>query len=692
MKLMRPGPWIGFMSLGVVLYLALGDLKRNSPGPLSSVHAIAVENSCAACHGGWFQEMTDACLECHEPIAEQLESSEGLHGTFGRERARACAVCHSDHHGAGFAMVNEHTFAMAGVADKSKFDHETVGFSMTERHLEVDCVACHEHADAIALAEGQRRYLGLDQKCASCHEDTHEGQYVLSCDSCHSQQDFETLEAKGHDDVLPLIGAHLDVACADCHEKDELHSLESLGQGRKPQLRGCIDCHDSPHDPEFLAAVADVQQTTVDSGCRDCHLHEHESFREPDFVLTTEQHALTGFALESHHEEAECGDCHSPGHKQFRLRYPGRSQDDCASCHDDPHGGQFSKGRFAEAGCVDCHDRHQFEPHAFTAEMHSGGAMSLTGSHLDQECSACHVDPVDDSPRKFHGLEAGCDTCHQDAHDTFFADHEVVSGACERCHDATKFSNVPEDEFDHQQWTGVLIAGAHAEQSCETCHKPTADPDELGRKFGRIKDAFGLYKGCVTCHADPHQGAFDSPPASPAGATHPDRDLIGDGQAKDACLRCHSQVSFRSLPQGFDHGKWTGFSIGGAHDAAKCTACHKPLRQADANGRTWGRAAGRDCADCHRDPHVGQFERRGRTDCVRCHKSQLGFGELTFRHNLDSRFVLGEAHKKLECGKCHRRAKLKGGVAVLYRGMGRECADCHGEQNQLLRGRRRRRR
>ena len=34
-----------------------------------------------------------------------------------------CAMCHSEHHGAGFALVNRRSFAVAGVADVERFDH-----------------------------------------------------------------------------------------------------------------------------------------------------------------------------------------------------------------------------------------------------------------------------------------------------------------------------------------------------------------------------------------------------------------------------------------------------------------------------------------------------------------------------------------------------------------------------------------
>jgi hypothetical protein len=104
------------------------------------------------------------------------------------------------------------------------------------------------------------------------------------------------------------------------------------------------------------------------------------------------------------------------------------------------------------------------------------------------------------------------------------------------------------------------------------------------------------------------------------------------------------------------------------------------LPQADAEGRTWQGAAGRACADCHRDPHAGQFVRLGTTDCSRCHKSQTSFGTVTFRHNLDSRFPLGEQHAKLPCASCHRPESIGGCETIRYKPLPTDCVGCHGRE------------
>ncbi|MDH3591351.1 MAG: hypothetical protein OER88_05705, partial [Planctomycetota bacterium] len=174
-KWRNPKLWIGIVSSVVVLYLALDSLGRTSPGPLSLAHAeLDGPGNCSKCHGGWFEEMTDACLKCHAPIDKQIESGTGLHGTLDSARASQCAVCHSDHHGPSFQMVNAQSFAAVDTT-REAFDHNIVGFAMTGKHLELECAECHKNADNVLLLEGETRFLGLDRNCAVCHEDSHEG-------------------------------------------------------------------------------------------------------------------------------------------------------------------------------------------------------------------------------------------------------------------------------------------------------------------------------------------------------------------------------------------------------------------------------------------------------------------------------------------------------------------------------------
>jgi hypothetical protein len=683
--------WIAFFSAMAVTLVAVSDMGRTSPGALATVHGrvpdLAGRNDCSECHGGIFGTLQQACLECHEPIETQLADSSGLHGTLGA-RAEQCGLCHAEHHGALAPLVHGQSFALAGVSKVAEFDHNRIGFAMDGAHLGLECTECHEHARAAILPEGARRFLGLDQDCATCHEDAHEGRMAIACASCHGQTTWDGLASLDHERFLPLVGGHGDLACAECHAEGEPHALEILGgKGAKPAPRDCVACHESPHTPSFAANAAALSALPAGATCVTCHASKHETFHERALLeMTPAQHAGSGFALDPPHDTQACTDCHAPARKLFQRRYPGRKAEQCSACHADVHEGQFTEGAFAGEECTACHDPLHFMPHTFDSKKHERAALALEGQHLELECEACHERPESQSanqnaekapPRIFHGTPSDCADCHADAHDgdfvAFLADlEEVQNGECAHCHDAQNFANAAAD-FDHGRFTDFAVLGAHAESECTSCHVPRAEPDANQRSFGRVEEQFGSFEGCVTCHADPHGGLFDAEQGFPATV-----------EGHSDCARCHVESSFRTLPRAFDHGYWTGFALAGAHAEASCAACHAPLAAPDELARTTALAAGPACADCHEDPHAGQFvDKQGAVDCARCHASEpVDF--LSFDHERDARFALGEAHSGLACAACHHTER-KGELAfVRYSPLGTECADCHGSNAEVL--------
>jgi hypothetical protein len=471
-----------------------------------------------------------------------------------------------------------------------------------------------------------------------------------------------------------------------------------LQQGKPP--RGCLACHESPHEKRFLAgafALAGGREELGKggTGCLVCHEAEHDSFRDERLVLSREQHASSGFSLDAPHDDASCTDCHAEPSERaaYEQRFPGRGPDDCGACHEDPHGGQFKTGPFAKEGCVACHERKHFEPHAFDLTQHARAALPIDGSHAQVACNVCHLVPgagearrgrrsESEPPRVFRGTPARCELCHQDGHKGFFEPFAeqlagVDRGSCAECHQTTAFGDVPAGRFDHGRWTGLDIHGAHAQTSCTTCHPRARRPDENGRTLGWVAEHFGTFDGCETCHADPHRDEFDD--VLYDGVRSVDRTANG----RVDCGTCHEQSSFRAFPDGFDHGGWTGFELDGAHAATDCSSCHAP-QVADEVGRSWGRARGNLCSDCHANPHAGQFKppSGGETDCRRCHESAAGFGKLVFDHDRDSRFALEKTHSKLACAACHQPWQTSSGPDVVrYRPLGTECVDCHGKHD-----------
>ncbi len=743
----------------LVVSLVALDRERSSPGPLSAVHSREPElrglDGCATCHGDGDAGMVDACVACHDAVGQQIARSEGIHGDLAGPD-RSCGRCHAEHSGQDFELAGPHSFEAAGL-DPDAFEHALAGLALGGRHDELSCTRCHEHAAAAVLPRGCSRFLGLDGTCTGCHEDPHAGEYTTDCAACHGQeQPFEEVAAFEHPGAFELAGAHGDPRCSACHaaggERSLARVLGADGAGTSAP-RDCLDCHEDPHAPGLTAAWAELADLPRGAGCAGCHRAEHGTFEgpAPREAMPAGRHAATGFPLEAPHAELACAACHSPGEDLVRAATP-RSPEDCASCHGDPHRGEFERGPFAGHRCLDCHERHAFTPATLDAAGHARTSFDLTGAHLGLDCAACHRERHPGGPdgvasaASFHGAPTRCAGCHQDVHDGAFehaalpALHEGRAG-CARCHAAEDFRTVRETPFDHALWARFPLEGAHAAASCEACHAPLDPTDARGRHHDRAPG-----RACADCHADPHGGQFAdgpfaaegcaachdvhgffpprfsiaehdartgfaltgahaavacarchaSPPADRAGfvryagTSGRCRDCHADphGGAFDrpglpasvdgrtSCLRCHGTTSFGALDR-FDHDLWTGYPLRGAHARADCRSCHPPGAQ-DGSGRRLGPAVSTRCADCHADPHAGQFRVDGRSDCARCHASFRRFEETSFDHGRDSAFPLDRDHAALACSACHVPYPLPGGGQVVrYRPLGTECADCH---------------
>ena len=684
-RLLSPRLWLGSISALAVAWLVVDDMRPRGPGPLASVHDrhpdLDSRGDCEACHGESGQSLAAACSECHEDIGAHIQGGLGLHGTLDAAVSSQCALCHSEHHGNEFQLVNERSFFIAGVADPAQFEHELVGFDMRGRHLELDCTQCHEHSGQAVLEPGQQRFLGLKSDCRSCHEDPHEGRMGRACASCHGQESFDRLSEFDHSESFELRGAHAEARCFDCHEPDSPHSVETLSSAQEPAgVRQCVRCHETPHSRVFGTGIASLLSALPGNSCGSCHDPQDASFRELAGQLSIEQHATTGFALDAPHAGLECAQCHAPGAPKFERRYPGRAADACQACHDDPHAGQFESGPFAD-GCLDCHSRLAFTPHEFTLQKHARSSMALSGSHLELECRSCHQVDERTRVRVFEGTASQCAACHRDVHAGFFGAHAEASvsaraGDCATCHETAAFSGPGTRAFEHGLFTGFALQGAHAQNECATCHGRGQQPDAEGRHLGHVADHFGATGTCADCHEDPHEGHFD--------AENRPREVEG----RTDCARCHVETSFRLFESNFRHARWTGFALDGSHGKIQCTDCHEALKTVAPDGRTWSRARGKECVDCHADPHAGQFEQDGRSECSSCHSPKKGFGDLHFDHDQDTRFPLDQSHAGLECAACHRRATIEQVQAVRYKPMGRECVDCHGVTKSRLRPKR----
>lgn len=634
---------LGALSLALMLWLAWHDFAAvdAGPGALHPAHAAvaALQGAagCAGCHEPGVGVTAAKCVRCHTAIGEQGTTNRGLHGALAADGHAGCAACHGEHHGTATPLLPPHAYEQAGVS-LDHYDHRhTPGFRLAGAHADLACARCHPAAHADAPPPGGR-FLGLDQGCTSCHQDPHRQAFGGDCEHCHGQAEpWRAAPGLPHR-RFGLGGGHAGIACSVCHPEGSAASVAAERAAELP-VRACRACHVDPHAPGGAAL-----QFAAAEHCERCHTTA--SFRKASWEPA--QHAAK-FALRGAHATAACSACHGGGAGQVRWRGDAPPLAECAACHQHPH----RPAVVAAADCAACHDDRRPDWQAqLDPVRHAAFAMPLLAPHAAVACQACHRGGT--YAERYPGREASdCRACHADVHGGQFA-LAGRSRQCTDCHLATAF--VPAQfGIEAHASTALPLVGAHEAVACASCHREVR-PD-CGRRFR------GTSTVCSDCHADPHRGAFDRPGL-------PGRASAGPQQV--GCARCHSTAAFAPVPD-FDHALWTGYELVAAHAKVACARCHpRPA----GGGPRLGPVRGRACADCHADPHAGQFATAGQQDCARCHEVTT-FATVHVDHAA-TRFPLDAVHAAVACSRCHRAAAYPdGSVAVRYRPLGTLCGDCH---------------
>ena len=586
-------------------------------------------------------------------------------------------------------MVTEAAFRRSGFGGRKDYKHEGLRFGLLGAHTELDCVKCHKQSRLPLLPEGKKRFLGLNQDCASCHEDPHKGKQGEDCASCHGQEKpFDQVATFEHSKEFPLVAGHAGLSCAKCHENLKDRSPEEI---RRETGQTCADCHEDPHRKGGKSL-----QFGTKGDCKLCH--DTESFQKP--LLGSRDHAKFGPALLGVHEEKDCAACHAGGKKESlpqRMRglaaqlqpevlseslaegWAPKDPKDCASCHLAPHTQAFLAGQgmgVPQASCGGCHEaeaRSFARPEArMDGGIHAKGGVPLGGAHAKLGCDSCHQRALGGGGggdvravfaafrRRFPGRRMkACRKCHEDIHQGDFAKGPFAKAECSSCHSDARFEPSLFDTDLHTRTTFALT-GAHEALACMACHK---EERKVGKR--RVHRFEGLKGSCVSCHRDPHGDRLVRPER--AGAKNPKN-----------CQNCHGTKDFHQLRAGaFDHKRDTHFTLLGAHQKAACGRCHAKTTRGE-DGSLRRESPPKTCEACHDDPHLGQFRRTGNNDCLRCH-DQKRFKPDHFDHEKGSRFALGKNHAKVACGACHKQTRLKTGEdVILYKPLPRTCKGCHG--------------
>lgn len=618
-----------------------GSSVQISPGDLSDAHKnLSGPAHCTDCHDRGKRPPEFLCMGCHREIGTRLKARQGFHAFMVKpgSGSRACILCHSEHNGRSFKMIRWES-------PLNRFDHEKTGYHLEGRHTQTPCEKCHQPAHIsqaarrdIAIKDLARTYLGLSRECITCHEDNHRGQLSQQCERCHEPDTWKNLRRFNHSQTrFPLDRAHEKVSCEKCHEAPMTAQVAVKYAGIP--FEDCTPCHKDPHGSAFHRA------------CRTCHdaLVGWKSSK----ATAAFNHSETRYPLSGKHTGLSCVACHSNGKFNLPVAFA-----KCTDCHKkDPHRGQFT-ARTKGGACNECHTIQGFKPSTFDAAQHNATGFPLKERHFKLQCSQCHKPDVAGIVYKIRDFS--CVSCHQDIHYSQFA-LQPFENHCDRCHTQTVFKPSTYTIVHHAN-SRFPLAGAHAAALCEQCHKPDAKPVKF-----RFED-----QSCTACHEDPHKKQF-------AGRMN---SVLPDGTAA-GCQICHTVNSWKDLAS-FEHAS-TKFPLEGAHREAACGKCHKPAHPNGGIKDIRYDSASRICADCHEDPHDGQFAKQmakltadgSSAGCRSCHIA-TSWKELPgFDHSATS-FPLKGGHREVACGKCHpvetSAAQTK---KIRYASTPGQCAGCH---------------
>lgn len=485
-----------------------------SPGELSKAHAhLEGVSNCTQCHAVGNKVTREKCLACHKEIKDNIAANKGYHASK-EVRGKNCATCHNDHHGRNFQLIK---------FNKKTFNHALTGFTLKGQHAKENCESCHkpEHISDPKLKKKASTYLGLNQKCLSCHDDYHQSKMSANCAECHNFDSWKNAKPFDHSKTkFPLLGKHLDVKCIECH-KTEVINGKKVQRFNGLKFANCTACHEDVHDNKF------------GQDCKKCHTEESFHFNKG---MKSFDHDKTDFKLVGKHKIVDCKQCHKTS-----MTAP-LKHDKCMDCHKDYHNGEFVK-KNANPDCNQCHTNDGFTPSTYTLEKHNASKFPLEGAHLATSCTTCHK--KDGKNWTFKNMGRKCVDCHKNEHKGFIEDKFMSNEDCTVCHNVKSWKTVT---FDHNR-TSFKLEGEHAKTACSECHYGNNENGIRTQKFE------GLSQECSSCHKDSHVGQFAV-------------------NGKTDCTRCHGFDKWENSK--FDHNT-SRFKIDGEHVGVKCEECHKPV-------------------------------------------------------------------------------------------------------------------
>jgi hypothetical protein len=542
--------------------------------PLEGKHA---QLGCDACH---------ASAKVTAPEIARLLHAEPGRTTYLGLSAR-CDSCHFDEHRGQLDSRCQACHGQVTWRPAPAFNHQDTKFALRGKHRSVACAKCHpsvtddEPPPRAAPAPRAPSYLQMKPvdhtTCASCHDDPHDGNLGPQCASCHTETGWKIVSPAGGIDrafhkrtAFPLAGAHASVPCRGCHgpfpgSPARYHGLT---------FARCADCHSDAHVGQLAVAGQ--------KGAPDCAAcHDVNAFAPARFEL--EQHARTRFPLDGAHAATACRACHPldprleslvPAPVRGKLRQerrpllistatlrPKRSPEQCSTCHQDPHQGQFA-AQIRENDCRGCHVAASFKTLKF--DHGADSRFPLTGAHRQVACAGCHptelIRPKAPPAVRYAPLPLTCGGCHADQHQGQFTWEVPRRGSARPAADAATLTAATA--------TGTTTAPAPASAS--------------GRPLAAESAGGGVRPG-------------PNPAVVRRGAPHD-------------CAFCHQTTTFAQSLFSHEDPRFTTFALKGKHARLACGACHRSVEVAPGVATVRYRPVPRSCAECHVDFHKGAFQ------------------------------------------------------------------------------------
>lgn len=600
-----------------ILFLNLIALNNSlfaqlSPGDLAKAHEhLEGTMNCTQCHTLGETVSNEKCLNCHQELKTRIDQRKGYH-ISDEVKGKACASCHNDHHGKNFQIVR---------FDEKNFNHNKTGYELTGKHAKIDCKECHKPSNISDQQIKVKKYtfLGLDQKCNSCHKDYHQNTLSKNCAECHTTEAFTPASKFKHDKTrFALLGQHNKVECKECH-KIEFRNGEKFQWFANITFNSCSNCH------------TDVHKKELGNKCNECHTEE--SFKT--FIGYNHfNHNKTLFPLKGLHKKLDCAKCHNLklGPLEVLQDKSGYKVDECSKCHQDVHEGKFGPD------CKQCHNEEGFRKLTnLNVFDHNLTQYKLEGKHEKVDCKLCHKEKYTD-PLEHNS----CAACHTDYH----KGQLVLTNRkrdCAECHTTSGFKEFTYSTEEHNK-SAFQLEGAHLATPCTSCH--------LKDKTWQFRQ-IGIQ--CVDCHADVHKGYI--------------KDKYYPGQN---CTHCHSSESWTAVQ--FDHSL-TGYTLLGKHAETHCMDCHGLKPNESGNRYLKFNSISTSCTNCHVNVHQDQFEKNGITNCESCHDFS-SWKPSKFNHD-NTAFKLEGKHKEIACSACHKETKINDQIIIQYKFKNFECVVCH---------------